>query len=259
MISIITVNYNRKDLLRQCLDSIRAQSFKDIEIIVVDNGSVDGSVEMVVRFYPEVNLIRNVRNLLFCKAQNQGIKVSRGDFVLCLNNDCILHKDYLEEAIYTAGLDRKIGMVSGKILRSDRMTIDSTGLFPGRFGKAIERGYGEIDHGQYENPGYIFGVSGSCSFFRRAALEDVKDRYGYFDERFGMYYEDIDICCRMQKKGWRCYYNPSVIAYHIRGGTFLRGVCRHRPGFFNLPLQFKKIYIKSRCLWLLKYLHCVTM
>ena len=118
MISVIIVNYNRKDLLRQCVESLRRQTFKDMEIIVVDNESKDDSVTMVKTDYPEAKLILNTSNLLFCKAQNQGISISKGDFVLCLNSDVTLDKDYLKEILSSAGLDSGIGMVSGKILRT---------------------------------------------------------------------------------------------------------------------------------------------
>ena len=139
MLSVIIVNYNRKDLLQQCLDSLRGQSFKDTEVIVVDNASEDGSVSMIEACYPEVKIIRNAANALFCKAQNQGIDVSKGDFILSLNSDVILDMDYLKEMLDSAGLNTRIGMVSGRILRMDKKTIDSTGLFLGRNRKAVER------------------------------------------------------------------------------------------------------------------------
>jgi len=250
MISLIIVNYNRKDLLRQCLDSVRGQSFKDIEVIVVDNASTDGSVEMVKMYYSEVRLIWNTRNLLFCKAYNQGIEAASGNFILCLNNDVILDKDYLKEALRAIGLNSKIGMVSGKILRMDKKTIDSTGLFVGRNRKPIERGYGKPDKGQYEESGYVFGASGACAFFRKDMLVDIKDENGYFDKTFGMYYEDLDLCWRAQKKGWKAYYNPKAVAYHHRGGT---SVIHKRRGALRLPYYFpylsndlKKMYIRNR-------------
>jgi len=219
MVSIIIVNYNRKDLLRQCLDSLRGQSFRDMEIIVADNASKDGSVDMLRAYYPEVKLIRNADNLLFCKAQNQGIDISSGDFILCLNSDVMLEKEYLKQALNSMNSDAGIGMVSGKLLRMDRKIIDSTGLFLGRNRKAVERGYGEIDKGLYNKPEYVFGVSGACAFLRKTMLKEIKDKYGYFDERFGMYYEDLDLCWRANKKGWKAYYNPNAVAYHVRGGT----------------------------------------
>ena len=120
---------------------------------------------------------------------------------------------------FAISLDAKIGMLSGKILRMDRETIDSTGLFLGRNRKAVERGYGKKDIGQYDKPGYVFGASGAVMFLRKSMLIDIKDENGYFDERFGMYYEDLDLCWRAQKKGWKAYYTPKATAYHVRGGT----------------------------------------
>jgi len=266
MVSVIIVNYNRKDLLKRCLDSVKGQGFQDIEIIVVDNASKDASVEMVKTYYPEARLIWNTQNLLFCKAYNQGIDASKGNFILCLNNDVVLDKDYLKEVLFAIGLDTKIGMVSGKILRMDKETIDSTGLFPGRSRKPVERGYGRKDCGQYEKPGYVFGASGACAFFRRGMLMDIKDGHGYFDERFGMYYEDLDLCWRAQKKSWKAYYTPKAVAYHERGGTAVMHKRRLKPaateqgvaatfrlrkhrGSLNLPYlpdELKMRYIKNR-------------
>ena len=247
MISIIIANYNRKDLLKACLDSVRGQSFKDLEIIVIDNASTDDSVKMIGAYYPEVRLIRNTRNLLFCKAYNQGIDSAKGSFVLCLNNDVVLHKDYLKEALFAIGSDNKIGMMSGKILRMNKTTIDSTGLFLGRNRKPVERGYGKKDTGQYDEPGYVFGVTGACAFFRKSMLNELKDEHGYLDERFGMYYEDLDLCWRAQKKGWRAYYSPKALAYHARGATAVvtnsgRDVIR----FTNISEELQKMYIKNR-------------
>jgi len=252
MVSIIIVNYNQKDLLKKCLDSARGQDFQDIEVIVVDNASSDGSAEMIGTYYPKVGLIRNTRNLLLCKAYNQGIKKSKGDFVLCLNNDVILDRGYLQEAISAAGLDGKIGMVSGKILRMDKETIDSTGLFPGRNRKAVERGYGKQDKGQFDKPGYIFGVSGAAAFFRRRMLEDIKDENGYFDERFEMYYEDLDLSWRAQKIGWKAYYAPRARAYHVRAATALGRAPGDAPIFPDLPGELKKRYIRNRHLCIKK-------
>jgi GT2 family glycosyltransferase len=224
MISVIVVNYNGKDLLRKCLDSIKGQDFKDFEIIAVDNASTDGSVQMLSDHYPEVKLICNAANLLFCKAQNQGIESAKGDFILCLNSDCSLDKDYLKEVLGAICFDEKIGMVSGKILRIDRKTIDSTGLFLGRNRKAVERGYDKEDKGQYDAAEYVFGVSGAAAFLSKKMLMEIKDERGYFDERFGMYYEDLDLCWRARKKGWKAYYEPKAIAYHARSGiAALRG------------------------------------
>lgn len=246
MISVIIVNYNRKDLLKKCLDSVYHQSLKDTEVIVVDNGSTDDSVQMVKSFYPDARLIENSKNLLFCKAQNQGIESAKGDFILSLNSDCFLDRIYLKEALSACSLDTRIGMVSGKLLRPDKNTIDSTGLFLGRNRKVVERGYGQKDKGQYDNPGYVFGVSGACAFFRKKMLEGIRDGNGYFDERFGMYYEDLDLCWRAQKKAWKAYYDPKALAYHVRGATATNGDGKRGSSFPRLSRELKKRYINNR-------------
>lgn len=250
MISLIIVNCNRKELLRQCLDSIRLQSFKDFEVIVVDNASADGSSELVEVEYPEMQLIRNSKNELYCRGLNIGIKESRGKFVLGLNSDVVLDRDFLKEALNAFQIDKRIGMVSGKILRMDKITIDSTGLFLGRSRKPVERGYGQMDRGQYNRPGFVFGTSGAVGFYRRAMLEDISKDGQYFNEKYGMYYEDLDLCWRANNKGWKAYYNPWAIAYHRRGGTaksvqpkfkFLE-----KYDFVHLPLELKVRLIKNR-------------
>jgi len=246
MISVIIVNYNSKDLLKKCLDSVRGQGFKDVEVIVVDNASTDDSVQMIQSFYPWVKLIQNSRNLYFCRAQNQGIESAKGNFILSLNSDCVLDKDFLKGVLSAGSLDARIGIVSGKLLRPDKKTIDSTGLFLGRSRKAVERGYGRKDKGQYDDPGYIFGSSGACAFFRRRMLEDIKDKNGYFDERFGMYYEDLDLCWRAQKKAWKSYYNPKALAYHVRGATAINADSKKGSTFLRLPRELKKRYINNR-------------
>ena len=252
MISVIIVNYNRKILLQNCMDAVRMQGVNGIEIIAVDNGSLDGSAEMIKSDYPEVKVIENKENLYFCKANNQGIEKSKGDFVLCLNSDCALDKDYLKEALKSFDLDEEIGMVSGKILRSDKKTIDSTGLFVARNRKPLERGYGKLDEGRYDKQEYIFGVSGACMLMKKAMLDDIKDENGYFDETFEIYYEDLDLCWRAQKKGWKAYYNPKAIAYHERGATAVTenrdcfGLRPHNDIFRGISDKLKKRYIINR-------------
>lgn len=224
MVSIVIPNRNRKDLLVRCLDSIEKQSYKGVEVIVVDNGSSDGSKRTIIEKYPKVKLIANHENDLFCRAQNQAIKIAQGKYVISLNNDVVLKEDFIDETVKAAELDSKIGMVSGKVMRMDAKTLDSTGLFLGRSRKPIERGYGKIDVGQYESPGHIFGVGGAVAFFRREMLEDIRINGEYFDEDYGMFYEDLDLCWRAQRKGWKAYYSPSALAYHIRGATARRHI-----------------------------------
>jgi GT2 family glycosyltransferase len=145
--------------------------------------------------------------------------MSSGDFILCLNDDAVLDKDFIGKALKGFKVDKTIGMVSGKILRPDRKILDTTGLFLSVWRTAKERGYGRPDRGQFEKPGFIFGVCGAAAFYRRKMLEAVKEGDAWFDPNFRMFYEDLDLAWRANKTGWRGYYVPHALAYHVRGGS----------------------------------------
>jgi len=218
IISIVVVTRN-KDYLKTCLDSIRNQSYPEIDTIVIDNSLNKDLASEIKRIYPEVNLYSSPSNLFYCKALNKGIKEANGDFILCLNDDVVLDKRFIEEALRGFSINRKIGMVSGKILRPDGITIDSTGLFLTLWLAPRERGYGIKDRGQFEKEEYIFGVNGAVAFYRREMLENIKFDSDYFDADYGGFYEDLDIAWHGQNLGWKAYYIPQAVAYHIRGGT----------------------------------------
>ena len=205
--------------MESCLDSIRQQKGIDYEIIVFDNSCDPAFSKSISAKYPEVKLYSNRRNLFYCEPMNKGIEVSCGEFVACLNDDVRLDRMFIEKALEAFGGNEKIGMVSGKVLRNDGITLDSTGLFLSIWMSAKDRGYGKKDRGQFDKKGYIFGVNGAVAFYRRKMLEETKDKRGYFDNRFRFFYEDLDIGWRAQKAGWKGYYLPEAIAYHVRGGT----------------------------------------
>ena len=135
-----------------------------------------------------------------------------------------MDKRFIQEALHGFYQDSSVGMVSGKILRSDGVTIDSTGLFLSPWRTVKERGYGKKDRGQFNAPGYIFGVNGAVAFYRREMLETIKIESDYFDSDFRMFYEDLDIAWRGKLFGWRAYYIPWAVTYHIRGGTARQGL-----------------------------------
>jgi GT2 family glycosyltransferase len=218
-VSIGIVNYNNLVYLPDCLSSVFNQTIKDIQVIIVDNNSTDGSVEYISQNYPSVKLIKNKTNEYFCRAHNQAIKESESDFNLVLNTDVVLEPDFLENMLISAELDERIGILSGKIMRMDKKHIDTAGLFLGVNRRPIERGYGFVDSGQYETDDYIFGAGGVTPLYRRAMLEDIKVDEQYFDERYEIYYEDLDISWRAFSRGWKAFYNHKALAYHKRGGT----------------------------------------
>lgn len=219
LVSVIVVNYNRKSYLQSCLESITLQSFSPLEIIVVDNASIDGSVDMLRQDYPAVRIIENRKNRYFGSAYNQGINVSKGELVLCLNNDVVLAPDLITLLFKKKDIDARIGMWGGKTLRMDKETIDTTGLFLDKSRKPLDRGYAQKDCDQYEREGYVFGIGGSVVLFRRRMLEEIQIDGEYFDEDFRVFYEDLDLCWRAHRFGWKAYYVPKAIAYHKRGAT----------------------------------------
>jgi len=219
LVSIIIVTAGKNNYIRQLLDSIAKQAYRYFEVIIIDNSLNDSVSKEVVVDYPSVRIYPQKENTFYCQALNLGIAQSRGDFILCLNDDVILESNFIEEAIKGFDISRRIGMVSPKILRGDRNTLDSTGLLLGLAYTATERGYGIKDRGQFEKPGYVFGVNGAVAFYRRTMLEDIKEGSNYFDSDFHMFYEDLDLAWRAKRGGWRGYYLPSAIVYHVRGGT----------------------------------------
>jgi GT2 family glycosyltransferase len=216
-----------------CLESLMRQSFRDFSILVVDNGSDDGTVEFIRSNYPTVSVLQNFKNLGFSKANNQGIQLAKSEYVLVMNPDVMLDDDFLQNIISFADQNSKVGSFCGKsikirseaidqndstglreIIKSDR--IDSTGLLVYRSRQIIDRGENEHDRGQYDRAEEIFGVSGNCALYRKQVLEDVMIKNEFFDQDFFAYKEDIDLAWRLRLYGWSAWYCPKAICYHHR-------------------------------------------
>ncbi len=218
--SIIIVTIGSKDYLSRCLDSVKAQSYPDLEVIVIDNSLKSDSSAKIHESFPFVKFYSNPRNLYYGVSLNRGIGLSHGEFVLCINDDVVLDQDYIRQALKGFLVEDSVGMVSGKILRMDGLTLDSTGLFLSIWYSAKERGYGQIDAGKFEKSGFVFGVSGSVAFYRKKMLEEIKQGQDYFDPDFRMFYEDLDVSWRANNCGWKAYYVSTARAFHVRGGSF---------------------------------------
>jgi len=253
MVSIIIVTVGAGDYLKACLHSIQKQTYPDLEIIVIDNSSASTLRQEILESYPKINVYSSRQNLFYCQGLNQGIQMSKGGFILCLNDDVILDKRFIEEALKGFFYDAKIGMVSGKILRREGKIIDSTGLFLSFWRTAKERGYGSNDKGQFQKEGYVFGVNGAVAFYRRKMLEEIKIGQEYFDTDYRFFYEDLDVAWRAQRFGWKGYYVPSATAYHVRGGTARENSGIDKPyarRFLNDGLEMD--LIKNRYLTVIK-------
>jgi GT2 family glycosyltransferase len=213
------VSSGNKDYLSSLLDSIRKQTYSFLETIIIYDSSNHNLKSNFNQKYPEIKFLPIEKLLTYSVCLNKGIDISHGSFILCLNDDVILDKRFIEEALRGFDINNTIGMVSGKILRFDQQTIDSTGLFLSFFRTAKERGYGKTDKGQFEKKGYIFGVNGAVAFYSRKMLDLIRLNEEYFDSDFRFFYEDLDLAWRAQNFGWKGYYIPTAIAYHLRGGT----------------------------------------
>jgi GT2 family glycosyltransferase len=214
LISIVIVNFNGLRYLEPCLSSLVRQSYHPFEIILVDNGSSDGSAGYVRAHFPRVILVETGSNCGFAGGTNAGIRTARGEFILTLNNDTIADMKFLENLIKPMTADSRIGMCASKMLFPDGR-INSTGICISRSGAAWDRGIFETDTGQYEDEIEVFGPCAGAALYRRSMLDEV----GLFDEDFFLYMEDVDLAFRARWAGWLCMYIPSARVIHIHSGT----------------------------------------
>jgi GT2 family glycosyltransferase len=216
-VSVVIPNLNGADLLPTCLASLEGQSFKDFEVIVVDNGSTDGSVNLVKHDFPWVTtVIENPVNRGFAKACNQGIEASAGGDIALLNNDTEAHPSWLSELVKAAESHPDAGMFACKTLFFDRRdVIDTAGhlIYP----DGLNRGRGrlEMDKGQYDLKTDVFFPSGCAALFRRKMLDEI----GLFDEHHFAYGDDTDIGFRGRFAGWKCLFVPGALVFHRYSAT----------------------------------------
>jgi GT2 family glycosyltransferase len=212
LVSIIVVNWNGRAHLGECLNSLHNQTFLDFEIIVVDNGSTDGSVEYVEsHFAGFARILRNSENTGFSKGNNQGIKVARGEYIALLNNDAQADRHWLTELVRVAEADCRIGMLASKIyLQGGRKIIDNVGHLIYRDGLNRGRGRLEEDRGQFDKIEEVLFPSGCAALYRREMLEEI----GLFDEDFFAYGDDTDLGLRGRLAGWKCLYVPQAVVSH---------------------------------------------
>ncbi len=222
MISVIIVNWNRRELLRASLESLRRQTAAGFETIVVDNGSSDGSVDMAEREFG-CRVIRNAENRGFCAANNQGIAAARGDFVALLNNDAEAETGWLA-ALRSAFDERpEIGMAASKIVVwEDPKRIDKAGHLIYPDGQNRGRGTGAIDNGQFDRIEECLWPDGCAAMYRKRMLDEI----GGFDEDFFAYADDAELGLRARIAGWRCLYVPDAVVRHHRGATLGLGSAR---------------------------------
>ncbi len=222
-VTACVVNWNTAAHLPGCLAALTAQTHPDLEVVVVDNASVDGSADVVRRF-GDVRLLANAENRGYAGAANQGVELARANgseaFVVC-NPDAIPDPAYLATAL-TALADPQRAAVQGRLWRSsggDERIIDTTGHQAFRTRLFRNRGEGQVDRGQFDVAGEVFGVSGALALYRVAALDDVACDGEVFDEDLFAFWEDVDLDWRLALRGWSAWYEPGAHAWHERGGA----------------------------------------
>jgi len=217
LVSVIILNWNGKRFLEECLSSLRCQTFTDFEVILVDNGSNDGSVEFIKANFPDfVRLIENKVNLGFSGGNNVGIRSAVGKYIVLLNNDTRADPGWLEELVKVAESHPGVGMCASKVyLDTQRRIIDTVGHLIYRDGLNRGRGRLELDVGQYDIQEEVFFPSGCAALYKREMLDEI----GLFDEDFFAYGDDTDIGIRGRLTGWKCLYVPTAIIYHKYSGS----------------------------------------
>jgi GT2 family glycosyltransferase len=218
--AIIIVNWNGKNFLKNCLDSVFRQTYKNFEIYFVDNGSMDGSIEFVNKYFPKSKIINLDKNYGFAKGTNEGIREAFKDnqvqYIVCLNNDTIVDKNWLKELIKTAEKSKIIGMVSSKILLPNGK-IQNVGMYLNDTmgaGSNLLKGHLESPD-NFDSEIEIFSVCGAAFLVKKAVLTNI----GLFDENFFAYAEDFDLSFRARLNGWKCLLSPNAIVTHLHSKT----------------------------------------
>lgn len=215
--------------LAGCLASLGAQTRAPDDVVILDNASADDGLEIARRSLPGARVERSEANIGFAAGQNRAIALAPADVHVLLNPDCRLEPTFLARAVAVLEADPRAGSVSGRLLRfrpgepeggpftedgADR--LDSAGMVGLRNRRVLDRGGGEPAVGRHTEPGYVFGVTGAAGVYRRAMLEDVAFEGEILDEAFFAYREDVDLAWRAQLLGWRCRYEPTLLARHRR-------------------------------------------
>lgn len=249
LVSIIIVNWNGGEVFEECLVSLSKIIYPNWELIVVDNGSTDQSelfCKKLSRLRNRVKIIKNSNNVGFAKANNQGFEESRGEYILLLNNDTKVEKNFLNIMVDKMVSDQSIGVIQPKIYLMDQPNrLDNAGSFFTKSGFLIHWGFGKVDSDQFNHEKDVFSVKGACLLTKREIINTV----GLFDSDFVSYFEETDFCWRVWLLGLRSVYYPKTSI-------------KHKVGFSSKKLDVYSVNyqsLKNRILSLLKNLSLVNL
>ena len=220
-VDVIVLNFNGRGVIGPCLAALQAQSFREFRILVVDNGSADGSLEYVRVTYPDIPLLALSSNLGFCGGNNRGIAATSGEYVALLNNDTEVSPTWLESLVQVLDSHPEVGFCASRLVRlREPGTIDAAGDLFYTHGVGGKRGTGEPEE-RYHTAERVFGACAGAAMYRREML----DRIGLLDEDLFAIDEDLDLSFRAQLQGYQCLYVPEAIVHHHVGASF-SGVSR---------------------------------
>jgi GT2 family glycosyltransferase len=239
VVSVTIVTYNSAPFIRRCLESVLDQQYPNTEIIVVDNDSTDGTTDILEAFEHRCRIFYNEENVGFAAAQNQAIRVSRGEWILTLNPDVLLLPGFIEALVEAGRIGRRVGTVCGKLLTiksnfdlPEKTLVDSTGIYFTPMLRHLDRGSQQVDNGHYLSYEYVFGATAAAALYRREMIDDISVDGEFFDPDFFVYREDADVAWRAQLLGWTCIYTPHARGYHVR--KVLPGNRRALPSDINM-------------------------
>ena len=250
-ISVVIINYNAANFLRGNINSLINQTVKFKEIIIIDNNSSDDSKKIINQFQGIKKILLN-QNTGYARGANIGISECRSDLILIANTDIILDEHFNRNVIKKFESDKKISMLSPKILRFDRETIDSAGQAPSLALYPSEIGYGKKKNKRLESERKIFSVCGAATVFRTEDLERLKIDNEYYDEDFFIFWEDFDIGWRASLLGMKVFYFPDAVVYHYRSATMKRNLFTRFSLSLGRSSSIKYHLIKNRYLCLIK-------
>lgn len=250
-LTISIVSTDDRETLISCLENVysKISEATSFEVFVVDNAN--NISEFVRQKYPGIKIIINEKPKGFSGNHNSIARRSSGKYILFMNPDIFIQEGFVENIINTMKMDGMVGIVTGKLLRLDEKTIDSTGHIIYKNRRTVDRGQGEEDRGQYDKKEEVFSACGAAMLCRRTMLEDIKIFDEYFDESFRLYKEDLDLSWRARLRGWKIIYTPDAVAYHGRG--WASGRTRAK-----VPRWIRRESYKNRYLMMIKDDHLIN-
>ena len=239
-VSVIVVNYNGEHLLPDCLNSIHNQDYRNVETIVVDNASSDGSRDLIRSKFPNVKLLEMPNNLGYARGANQGISASKGEICAMVDTDAILAPNWIRSIL--AVLRLQPGIAGGKVHRKDNRLYSAGGLLNHRNGLAIMRGNEQPDTGIFDRVEEVDWVTFCSASFTKELTREI----GFLDTGYETYREDIDFCVRARRAGFKVMYAPDAVSWHAVSGTSERYARKHyllyrnwiRFNLINLNLRY---------------------